>query len=169
MKQEDKQDEAFLSAVGWSCQSSLYPGWQPVLKSSLTEKLALFKVILALTGLLYDLLHMPHLTHAQMSYTRTKWPNHCLRRRTVLSGLLLGKKNSHCSQELIFPLAQKTTNKQTPAHRMRGQIYSQPGSRVVRLDAFLEWSFFSLLLSFFEVSPRLPPLPPAFLPFVYSI
>lgn len=42
---------------------------------------------------------------------------------------------------------------------MRGQIYSQSGSRVIRLDAFLQWSFLSLLLSFFEVSPRLPPLP----------
>lgn len=53
----------------------------------------------------------------------------------------------------------KKKKKKHPVYRMRGQIYSQSGSRVIRLDAFLEWSFLSPLLSFFEVSPRLPPLP----------
>lgn len=71
-------------------------------------------------------------------------------------------------QSLFHPLTQKhykqnkttkKTTKKNPVYRMRGQIYSQSGSRVIRLDAFLEWSFLSLLLSFFEVSPWLPPLP----------
>lgn len=63
-------------------------------------------------------------------------------------------------QSLFFPPHTKTQQtKKVPVYRMRGQIYSQSGSRVIRLDAFLEWSFLSLLLSFFEVSPRLPPLP----------
>ena len=53
----------------------------------------------------------------------------------------------------------KKQKKNHPVYRMRRQIYSQSGSRVIRLDAFLEWSFLSPLLSFFEVSPRLPPLP----------
>lgn len=82
----------------------------------------------------------------------------CLRTRWVLSGLSL--RDSHFSPKLIFPLTQKhNKQKNPPVYRMRGQIYSQSGSRVIRLDAFLEWSFLSLLLSFSEVSPRLPPLP----------
>lgn len=80
----------------------------------------------------------------------------------MLSGLSLREQltpNSH--QSLFFPLTHKhhKQGKKNPVYRMRGQIYSQSGSRVIRLDAFLERSFLSLLLSFFEVSPRLPPLP----------
>lgn len=64
------------------------------------------------------------------------------------------------NQSLFFSPHTKTQQtKKIPVYRMRGQIYSQSGSRVIRLDAFLEWSFLFLLLSFFEVSPRLPPLP----------
>lgn len=68
--------------------------------------------------------------------------------------------DSHFSPKLIFSShTKRQQTKKIPVYRMRGQIYSQSGSRVIRLDAFLEWSFLSLLLSFFEVSPRLPPLP----------
>lgn len=67
------------------------------------------------------------------------------------------------SNILPFPFTQ-THHKQPPprpkkAYRMRGQIYSQSGSWVIWLDAFLEWSFLSILLSFSEVSSQLPPLP----------
>lgn len=75
---------------------------------------------------------------------------------------LVGTAWGNDSDILPFPFTQ-THHKQPPpqkkAYRMRGQIYSQSGSWVIWLDAFLEWSFLSILLSFSEVSPQLPPLP----------
>lgn len=64
---------------------------------------------------------------------------------------------------------EKKASETPKVYRMRGQIYSQSGSRVMWLDAFLQCSFLPLPLSFFEVSPRLPPLPQHSSPFVYSI
>lgn len=83
----------------------------------------------------------------------------CLRTRWVLSGLSLRERLTLFTKAYFSPHTKTQQTKKTPVYRMRGQIYSQSGSRVIRLDAFLEWSFLSLLLSFSEVSPRLPPLP----------
>lgn len=85
--------------------------------------------------------------------------NYSLMFENKMSLVRIVAQGTTLTKAYFFLSHKKATNKKNPVYRMRGQIYSQSGSRVIRLDAFLEWSFLSLLLSFFEVSPRLPPLP----------
>lgn len=132
----------------------------------------------------HSTLYRHHPAFGWLSRQRTRW---------VLSGLCV--QTTHFSPKLIFLSSpgpfhpnhtknstrkknrkkkekkreEKKASKTPKVYRMRGQIYSQSGSRVMWLDAFLQCSFLPLPLSFFEVSPRLPPLPQHSSPFVYSI
>lgn len=100
-------------------------------------------------------LHYPQLGYMGHSVSRTRWVLLGLSKRLTL----FTKTHFFPSDKKKTPQTKQKNKKKSPVYRMRGQIYSQSGSRVIRLDAFLEWSFLSLLLSFFEVSPWLPPLP----------
>lgn len=111
------------------------------------DRLAIFRPSLWLAALFYDL-HIPFLT-----------PNWYYQQQ----GREQNGPCEDCARERLkhFTIHFTQTNHIPPKkdYRMRGQIYSQSGSRVIWLDAFLEWSFLSILLSFSEVSPQLPPLP----------
>lgn len=131
----------------------LYLSWRPSSRDFWQKKLQLFKVVL---------FHIYPTTCNKVPWAPRahKITLRCLRTRWGLSGLWLREALTPFTKAYFFPSHTNTTNKEKNlAYRMRGQIYSQSGSRVIRLDAFLEQSFLSLLLSFFEVSPRLPPLP----------
>ena len=105
------------------------------------------------------LLHVPQMSYMMRSVCPQNYSS-LFEYKMSLVRIVAQRKTPTAQQRLFFPLTQKhNKQKKGPVYRTRGQIYSQSGSRVIRLDAFLEWSFLSLLLSFFEVSPRLPPLP----------
>lgn len=101
----------------------------------------LFKFYLHLAAPFYDL-HIPHLSpnlhYPQLGYMgysslfreQDESCRDCVRERLTFH------------QSLFFPLTQKhhkqkKKTQKTPVYRMRGQIYSQSGSRVIWLDAFL--------------------------------
>lgn len=77
--------------------------------------------------------------------------------------------------KVYFSSHKNATKKKKTVYRMSGQIYSQSGSRVILLDAFLEWSF--SLYPFLSLrcplgshpSPSNPPRPsPLFILYKYN-